>query len=81
MIAELRPWIVEQQAKIAETRFVVLQDGAAKIKELTYNAAAAQVAMQAAGLTQGYDRALLSGYWPSEDVLPQALRLPSLAKG
>ncbi|MFY0659997.1 MAG: metallophosphoesterase family protein [Shimia sp.] len=64
-----------------ETRFVVLCDGCAEIKALSYDAEAAQAAMQASGLTQGYDRALLSGYWPSVDVLPQALRLPSLAKG
>lgn len=64
-----------------ETRFMVLQDGVAEIRRLAYDAEAAQAAMQAVGLTQGYDQALLSGYWPSEDVLPQALRLPSLAKG
>jgi hypothetical protein len=30
--------------------------------------------MEAAGLTQGYDRALRSGIWPSDDVLTAAER-------
>ncbi|WP_294222457.1 metallophosphoesterase family protein [uncultured Shimia sp.] len=64
-----------------ETRFAVLRDGVPEIRALAYDAKAAHAAMQAAGLTQGYDQALLSGYWPSEDVLPQDLRLGALAKG
>jgi len=28
-----------------------------------------------AGLTQGYGHALTSGIWPSEDILPLALRM------
>ncbi|MBE1292460.1 MAG: metallophosphoesterase [Rhodobacteraceae bacterium] len=64
-----------------ETRFVILRDGKAEIRELAYDVQAAFAAMQAVGLRQGYDRALLSGYWPSEDVLPQELRLGSLANG
>lgn len=64
-----------------ETRFVILQDGKAEIRELAYDAQSACTAMQKVGLRQGYDRALLSGYWPSEDVLPQELRLSSLANG
>lgn len=38
-------------------------------------------AMVAAGLTQGYDAALLSGYWPSEEVLPPDLRRAGLVNG
>ncbi len=64
-----------------ETRFVILRDGNAEIRELAYDVQAAFAAMQKVGLRQGYDRALLSGYWPSEDVLPQELRLGSLANG
>ena len=64
-----------------ETRFVILRNGNAEIRELAYDAQSAFAAMQAVGLRQGYDRALLSGYWPSEDVLPQELRLGSLANG
>jgi len=36
--------------------------------------ATAAEAMIAAGLTQGYETALLTGYWPSEDILPLELR-------
>ena len=34
----------------------------------------AAAAMRAVGLTQGYERALASGWWPSEEVLPADLR-------
>lgn len=42
---------------------------------LDYDAEQEAVDMRAKGLVQGYDTALLSGYWPSEDVLPQELRV------
>lgn len=48
--------------------------GAVSLHRLGYDAAAAASAMRAAGLVQGYERALLTGRWPSEDVLPPALR-------
>jgi len=57
-----------------ETRFAVLGAGGLRFERLNYDAATAAAAMRAAGLVQGYDRALLSGHWPSEDVLPMALR-------
>ncbi|SMX35785.1 metallophosphoesterase family protein [Maliponia aquimaris] len=58
-----------------DTRFALLdEDGTVHLERLAYDAEAAVAAMRAAGLTQGYDRALLSGCWPSEDVLPEALR-------
>ncbi len=57
-----------------ETRYVVLDSDGARIERLTYDATAAQQAMQAVGLTQGYDMSVLSGIWPSEDVLPANLR-------
>lgn len=57
------------------TQFVTLEQGQCTIHSLTYDTQGAVNAMQAAGLTQGYDRALTSGYWPSEDVLPAALRV------
>ncbi|MFQ5566968.1 MAG: metallophosphoesterase family protein [Paracoccaceae bacterium] len=44
------------------------------IERLDYDHAGAAEAMRAAGLTQGYDRALASGWWPSEEVLPADLR-------
>ena len=64
-----------------ETRFAVLRDGVPEIRALAYDAKSAFEVMQKARLTQGYDQALLRGYWPSEDVLPQDLRLGALAKG
>ncbi|WP_371223852.1 metallophosphoesterase family protein [Roseovarius sp. 2305UL8-3] len=57
-----------------DTRYVVLHDDEVTIHTLSYDKDAAQAAMQAVGLRQGYDRALVTGYWPSEDVLPEALR-------
>ena len=58
-----------------ETRFVVIEpDGMTVIHRLDYDHAAAASDMRAAGLTQGYDRALETGFWPSEDVLPPELR-------
>lgn len=56
------------------TRFAVLDDGQLRFHRLSYDHARAASAMRAAGLTQGYDEALLSGWWPSEDVLPPTLR-------
>lgn len=57
-----------------ETRFAVLSAGDVRIERLSYDAEGAHAAMVAAGLTQGYHTALLSGIWPSEDILPTALR-------
>ena len=55
------------------TRFAVL-DNSVRIERLDYDAAGARDAMVAAGLVQGYQDSLVSGCWPSEDVLPTALR-------
>lgn len=58
-----------------ETRFAVIEpDGMATIHRLAYDHRAAAADMRVAGLNQGYDDALESGLWPSEDVLPPALR-------
>ena len=57
----------------ALTEYAVLDAGAVTFHKLEYDAQAASQAMEAAGLVQGYDRALLSGVWPSQDVLPAAL--------
>ncbi len=56
------------------TRYAVLDRGALRFARLDYDVEAAQNAMRAAGLVQGYDGALASGFWPSEDVLPPRLR-------
>lgn len=60
-----------------ETRFCVLEHGAMTVHRLRYDAGAAQAAMIKTGLVQGYHTALMSGYWPSEDVPPSELRLSS----
>ena len=57
-----------------ETRFAVLTAAGPVIRRLAYDHSAARTAMERAGLTQGYHAALTSGHWPSEDVLPPALR-------
>ncbi|MEM9636123.1 MAG: metallophosphoesterase [Pseudomonadota bacterium] len=64
-----------------QTRFGLLDGGEVRIHRLKYDAEAAAKEMRRAGLTQGYDAGLLSGYWPSEEILPEALRGPSLASG
>ncbi|MGR3637230.1 MAG: metallophosphoesterase family protein [Shimia sp.] len=64
-----------------DTCFAVLSDHGVDIVSLQYGADAAFADMQQVGLRQGYDRALMTGYWPSEDVLPPELRLPDFANG
>lgn len=65
----------------AETEYLVLNNGKPEFQWLAYDHEKAADAMIDAGLTQGYHTALLSGYWPSEDVLPEALRRSSCANG
>ncbi|MEO0681576.1 MAG: metallophosphoesterase family protein [Pseudomonadota bacterium] len=62
------------------TAFAWLDGGRPRLERLAYDHAAAARSMRAAGLTQGYDAALHSGWWPSEDVLPSALRRPVAAE-
>jgi predicted phosphodiesterase len=65
-----------------ETRFALLAGGQSVIHRLRYDASAARGAMQAAGLVQGYDRALTTGRWPSEKSLPLQMRsVHSFASG
>ena len=64
-----------------QTRFAVLDAGQVSFHRLDYDHAAAARAMVQAGLTQGYHKALETGHWPSEDVLPPELRRPALASG
>jgi predicted phosphodiesterase len=56
------------------TSFGVIAADGPRIERLDYDHAGAIQAMRAAGLTQGYDRALESGWWPSEEILPTKLR-------
>jgi len=64
-----------------QTRFAVLEGGQAHTHMLDYDAQAARVAMEQAGLVQGYHTGLTGGYWPSEEVLPPELRGAALASG
>jgi len=57
-----------------DTAFAVLKDGVVRFERLAYDVAGAARAMERAGLTQGYELALSSGYWPSQDILPDAMR-------
>lgn len=52
---------------------VIGRDGP-RIERLAYDHGAAAAAMRAVGLTQGYERTLETGWWPSEDILPANLR-------
>jgi predicted phosphodiesterase len=58
----------------ASTSFGVIGPGGPRIERLSYDHDGAAAAMRAVGLTQGYERALASGWWPSEEVLPADLR-------
>lgn len=56
------------------TRYAILAADGARLHRLQYDVGAAQAAMQAAGLSQGYDTTLTDGLWPCQDGLPQAMR-------
>lgn len=58
----------------AETRYAVLAADGVRVHRLTYAHEDEARAMRAAGLVQGYERTLETGIWPSEEVLPEALR-------
>ncbi|MEQ9041494.1 MAG: metallophosphoesterase [Silicimonas sp.] len=57
-----------------ETRYGVLDGGEVTFHRLRYDHAAARTRMEEVGLTQGYQIALETSLWPSEDVLPPELR-------
>ena len=65
----------------SHTRFALLAAGKVTMCTLEYDVAGAVADMARAGLSQGYETSLVSGVWPSEDVLPQDLRLSDFAKG
>jgi len=58
----------------AATCFAQLTDQGVQFHPLRYDHTSAAAAMRAVGLTQGYEAALVTGFWPSQDVLPQNLR-------
>lgn len=57
-----------------QTRYAILDAGEVTFHTLCYDHQAAATAMREAGLTQGYERSLESGLWPSEGILPKPLR-------
>ena len=57
-----------------QTRYVVLNEDGARIRRLDYDVAGAVRDMRQAGLVQGYEVALETGFWPSDDILPQTLQ-------
>ena len=57
-----------------ETRYAVLNGGDVTIHRLAYDVDGARAAMKSKGLTQGYHDTLVTGIWPSEDILPPELR-------
>lgn len=56
-----------------DTRYVLLED-TTRVVRLKYNYQTAQSRMRSEGLIQGYDVALETGFWPSQDTLPPDLR-------
>ena len=64
-----------------QTQYAILDAGVVRFFDLSYDHDAASDDMRCQGLPSGYADALQTGYWPSEDVLPPELRVPSLAKG
>ncbi|MDG1678339.1 MAG: hypothetical protein P8H90_04080 [Tateyamaria sp.] len=59
-----------------DMRFILLEQGDFTFHKPSYDFKAPVVNMQTASLTQGYNKSLVSGYWPSEDILPEELRRP-----
>ncbi|MEM6634991.1 MAG: metallophosphoesterase family protein [Pseudomonadota bacterium] len=57
-----------------ETRYARLSADGVVFERLRYDWGVAKASMHSAGLTQGYDKTLIDGVWPSEDVLPPTLR-------
>lgn len=64
-----------------DTRFAVLRRGQIGIERLQYDVSGAVDDMDDAGLPPDYRDALRSGYWPSEDILPLALRVAVSERG
>ncbi len=56
------------------TSYAVLDESGVRFERLSYDHEAAAAAMRDAGLRAGYDRSLLSGWWPSEESFPVEMR-------
>ncbi|GKY89014.1 metallophosphoesterase family protein [Sinisalibacter aestuarii] len=57
-------------------RYARLDADGARILRLDYDPAPAFAAMVSSGLTQGFDLALMTGHWPTEDILPDEMKTP-----
>lgn len=57
-----------------QTRYAILGEDGVRFHTLNYDHESAALAMKRAGLVNGYETALRDGVWPSEDVLPKAMR-------
>ncbi|MEJ1991459.1 MAG: metallophosphoesterase family protein [Maritimibacter sp.] len=57
-------------------RYVRLDSDGARILRLDYDPNRAFAAMVATGHLLGFDLALMEGYWPSEDFLPEEMKTP-----
>ena len=60
-----------------DVQYAILADGVAHVQRMTYDAEGSKNAMISRSLTQGYELTMTSGHWPSEDILPMALRRAS----
>lgn len=58
-------------------RYVRLDADGARILRLDYDPAPAFAAMVSAGLARGWDLALMTGRWPTEDILPEEMKSPA----
>lgn len=56
------------------SRYAILGQDGVRFYSLDYDFEGAALAMEKAGLNQGYEAGVRTGFWPSEDVLPPELR-------
>ena len=54
--------------------FAVMNGETVSFERLRYDSENTRAAMIAGGLTQGYETAIITGFWPSEDTLPKEMR-------
>ncbi|MDA9789459.1 metallophosphoesterase family protein [Amylibacter sp.] len=54
--------------------FAVMDGETVSFERLSYDFERTRQAMIEVGLTQGYETAITSGFWPSEDTLPEEMR-------
>ncbi len=57
-----------------KTSYLTLDQNGIQFERLSYDHQKASDRMRQVGLVQGYEKSLISGYWPSQDILPKKLR-------